>query len=328
MKICIFGAGAIGGLVGGRLAAAGEDVSLIARGPHLEAMERDGLRIIGMDGAEETLRLSATDDPAALPPQNAVIIATKAHDAAAAAPLLAPLLGPDTTVVTAMNGVPWWYFHREGGPLDGTQLASVDPGGAQWAHIGPERAVGAVVWLSAEVPEPGVVRHTTGTRLPLGEPSGEKSQRVLDLSAALARAGFKSPVRTDVRSELWLKLWGNLAFNPVSLLTHATLEDLARDPGTRAVVRTMMLEAEAVAGALGIRFAIDVDARIRGAEEVGPHRTSTLTDLLLGKPVELDALLGAVVEIADLAGVEAPILRHVFALSVRRAREAGCYPSD
>ena len=327
MKICIFGAGAIGGLIGGRLAAAGEEVSLIARGPHLKAIKQSGLRIIGMDGAEETFSLLASNDPTKLPPQDTIIVATKAHDAAVIARTMSPLLGPNTTVVTAMNGIPWWYFYREGGPFEGTQLNSVDPRGEQWTRLGPERVLGTVVWLSAEVHAPGVIRHTTGTRLPLGEPNGKKSRRARDLSAAFARAGFRSPVLTDIRSELWLKLWGNLAFNPVSLLTHATLEDLARNPGPRGVVRAMMLEAETVAGALGIRFRIDVDARIRGAEEVGAHRTSTLTDLLRGKPVELDALLGVVVEIAEMAGVDTPTLRHVFALSVLRAQEAGCYPS-
>ena len=326
MRICIAGAGSVGGLIGGRLAAAGEDVSLIARGPHLEAIRGDGLRLVAPDGAEQILRLPATADPASLPPQDAIFLATKAHDAAALAPSLAPLLAPHTTVVTAMNGIPWWYFHREGGPLDGTRLASVDPDGALAAHVDSGRVLGAVVWLSAEVSAPGVIRHTSGLRLPVGEPHGETSARVSDVAAALARAGFKSPVRTDIRTELWLKLWGNLAFNPVSLLTHATLEDLARDPGTRAVIRAMMTEAQAVAGALGIRFPLDIDARIRGAGEIGPHRTSTLTDLVRGKTVELDALLGAVVEIAEMVGVDTPTLRHVFALAVRRAREAGCYP--
>ena len=325
MRICIFGAGAIGGLLGARLAAGGGDVSLIARGAHLDAIRADGLRVRDPEGEQQTFALPASDDPAAFGPQDAVIVAAKAHDAAAAVDRIVPLLGPETMVVTAMNGVPWWYFHRHGGPLDGTRLEAVDPGSRQWERVGPERAVGTVVWLSAEIVEPGLVHHTTGTRLPVGEPGGERSDRARSLAALLAAGGFKSPVRSDIRSELWLKLWGNLAFNPVSVLTHATLETLVRDTGTREVIRAMMEEAEKVAGALGIRFPISIEDRMRGAEEIGAHRTSTLQDLLRGKPLEIDALLGAVVEIAGLAGVAVPTLRHVHGLTVRRAREAGCY---
>ena len=325
MRLCVFGAGAVGGLLGARLAQTGQDVSLIARGRHLAAIRAGGLTVRGADGGVDTVRLPASDDPGDFGPQDAVLVTAKAHDAAAAAESMRPLLGPDTAVLTAMNGIPWWYFHRAGGRLDGTRVAASDPGGAQWTHLGPARAVGAVTWLSAELPEPGVVRHTGGNRLPVGEPDGSRSARAGRLSAALAAAGFKAPVRRDIRAELWLKLWGNLAFNPVSLLTQATLEDLAGDAGVRGVLRAMMIEAEAVAGALGIRFPIGVDERISWAERVGPHRTSTLQDLLARKPVELDALLGAVVEIAGRLGVETPTLRHVFALAALRAREAGCY---
>ncbi len=325
MKICIFGAGAIGGLIGARLAAAGETVTLIARGPHLEAIRRDGLTLKSA-GQTIVTRPHATDDPAEAGPQDAVILTTKAHSLAAAAPAMAPLLGEGTTIVTAMNGIPYWYFHKHGGPHDGRRLLSLDPDGGLWRHLPPERVLGCVVYPAATVEAPGVVRHEYGNRFMLGEPDGAKSARADKVAAAFSRGGFKAPVRPRIRDDIWLKLWGNLSFNPVSALTHATLATIAGDPGTRGLVRRLMAEAEAVAQALGVRFQVDIETRIGWAAKVGPHKTSMLQDLEFGRPMEIDALVTAVVEMGDLVGVDTPFLDAVLALVAQRAREAGCYP--
>ena len=275
MKICIVGAGAIGAYFGLELAEGGAEVSLIARGPHLAAMQASGVRVRA-GGEERRAEIRATDDPAALGPQDAVIITLKAHSVPGICARLQPLLGPETTVVTASNGIPWWYFHKLQGPYEGRRIAAVDPDGTQWDLLGPERAIGCVIFAAGEIVEPGVIEisgHLSQKRLPFGEPDGSRSERVQSLSRAFIAAGFKSPVRPDIRSDIWVKLWGNLAFNPVSALTGATLEDIARDAGTRAMVRAMMAEGQAVGEALGARFAIDVDKRIEGAEQVGraPH---------------------------------------------------------
>ena len=326
MKICIFGAGAIGGLIGVRLAAAGETVTLIARGPHLEAIRRDGLTL---KSAGETIlaRPHATDDPAVAGPQDAVILTMKAHSLAAAAPAMAPLLGEGTTIVTTMNGIPYWYFYKHGGPHDGLRLLSLDPDGSLWRLLPPERVLGCVVYPAATVEAPGVVRHEYGNRFMLGELGGGKSARVDAIGDAFTRAGFKAPVRPRIRDDIWLKLWGNLSFNPISALTHATLATIAGDPGTRALLRRLMAEAEAVGRALGVRFQVDIEKRIGWSAEVGEHKTSMLQDLELGRPLEIDALVTAVVEMGDLVGIDTPFLDAVLALVVQRAREAGCYPS-
>ena len=229
-------------------------------------------------------------------------------------------------VVPVVNGIPWWYFHKLGGPHEGHRIACVDPDDRQWNHIGPERVVGCVVWTSAEIERPGVIKHTYGNRMPLGEPDGSRSERALNLSKAMMAAGLKSPVRPKIRNEIWMKLWGNLSFNPVSVLTHATLETLATEPDCQAVLRAMMEEGRAVGEALGAEFSVDVDARIKAAGAVGAHRTSMLQDLDQGRPMEIDALVGAVVELGRLVGVPTPTIDLVNALVVRRAREAGCYP--
>jgi 2-dehydropantoate 2-reductase len=325
VRICIFGAGAIGGFMGARLARAGADVSLVARGPHLAAMQADGLTLIEEEGTF-TVPVTASADPAALGPQDYVVITLKAHSVPAIVPKLAPLIGPDTTIVSGVNGVPWWYFYGVEGPLAGTRLASVDPGDVQWTGLGPERMLGCVVYPAAEVVEPGVIRHVEGNRFSLGEPSGEKSARAVKLSEALAEAGLKAPVRPRIRDEIWVKLWGNLSFNPISALTHATLDVLCTDPGTRKVARDMMLEAQAIAEALGVRFPIDVDRRIDGGAAVGPHRTSMLQDLDAGRPMEIDALVSAVQELGRLTGTSTPTIDTVLALVRLRAATAGLYP--
>lgn len=326
MKICIFGAGAMGGYLGALLHRAGEEVTLIARGPHLAAMRDHGLRL-RLGGEEIVTQPRCTDDPHEIGPQDFVIVTLKAHSVPAVVDHLLPILGPDTPVVTAMNGVPWWYFYRLPGPYQDRRLDRLDPGGRQWREIGPQRTIGCVLWQSCALVAPGVAQHIHGNRMAIGEPTGERSARCLALSAVLTRAGLKAPVRPRIRDEIWLKLWGNLSFNPISALTHATLETIARDPGSRAVVRAMMTEAQAVGEALGVRFALDLDARIKVAEEVGAHRTSMLQDLEQGRPMEIEAVVGVVTELGRLVGVPTPTIDLIYALVVQRAREAGCYPA-
>ena len=323
-KIAIYGAGAIGGFMGAMLAKAGADVSLIARGPHLAAMKANGLTLI-KDGSRETMPVTATDNPAELGVQDFVIVTLKAHSIPMVIEAMQPLLGPNTAVVFAVNGVPWWYFYGHGGPLDNTKLASVDPNNVIWDAITPERAIGCVVYPATEVEEPGVIRHISGDRFSIGEPTGEVSDRCKALSDLLKSSGLKAPVRPRIRDEIWIKLWGNCSLNPISALTGATLEDMCRDQGTRDILRQVMVEAQKAAEATGISFSIDVDKRIAGAEAVGAHKTSMLQDLEMGRPMEIDALVTAVTEIADRAGVETPVLKMILALVRRRAFEAGCY---
>jgi len=323
VRICVFGAGAIGGYLAVRLARAGQDVSVVARGPHLAAIRADGLRL-RIDGREEVARVAATDDPAALGPQDYVIVTLKAHSLPPVVGTLRPLFGPDTCFVTAMNGVPYWYFHGIEG-MGGRRVEAVDPGGVVSAAIAPDRALGCVVYPACEAPEPGVIEHLSGDRFTLGEPDGSKSARAEALSKALIAAGFKAPVRPRIRDEIWVKLWGNVAFNPLSTLTCQTLDVLATEPGLRAVARAMMIEAQAVAEALGVRFAIDVDKRIEGAAGVGAHKTSMLQDLERGRPMEIDALVTAVTELGRAASVPTPAIDMVLALVQARARAAGCY---
>lgn len=323
MRICVYGAGAIGGYLGVQLALAGEEVTLIARGPHLEAMQKNGLKLL-VDGEERVAHPRCTDDPSEVGPQDYVIVTLKAHSVPHVVDVMQPLLGPKTAVVTATNGVPWWYFYGLEGQWKNRRLESVDPSGAQWEKIGPERAIGCVVYPATEVEEPGVIRHLDGNRFTLGEPTGEKTERVQALSQALISAGFRAPVR-DIRDELWVKLWGNLSFNPISALTLETLDVVATDPGTRGVARTMMLEAQAVGEKLGVRFKVDVDRRIDGAAAVGAHRTSMLQDLDKGRPMEIDALVSAVQEMGRLTDIPTPTIDVVLALVRQRARAAGCY---
>lgn len=320
-RVCVFGAGAIGGYVGARLAMKGEaDVALVARGAHLAAMQANGLTL-KQDGETHVVRPTVTDDPKALGPQDYIILTLKAHGLAGVIDQLMPLIGKDTAILFAQNGIPWWYFHGVGGPYEGTQLESVDPGGVIWNRIGPERALGTVVWQAAEIEAPGVIAHHYGDRMPIGEPTGEKTDRALVLSRLLTSAGVKSPVRPNLRNEIWLKLWGNLSFNPVSVLTLGTLQDLATDPGTRRVIRTMMEEARAVAEKLGISFAVDADERMDMAAKVGAHHTSMLQDVEAGRPTELDALLGVVIELGRIVEISTPSLQLVYDLCKFRSRQ-------
>ena len=323
MRIAIYGAGAIGGLLGGNLARTEVEVSLIARGPHLAAMRERGLELRG--ASSFTVHPTCTDDPAELGFQDYVIVALKAHSVPGLVDRMQPLLGPSTTVVFAVNGVPWWYFYRLPGPFEDRRLESVDPGGKQWDGIGPERALGCVVHPAAELALPGVIEHVAGDRFVLGEPSGEISERAQCLARLLVAAGLKSPVRPRIRDEIWVKLWGNLSFNPISALTGATLDAITSDPATRAVARAMMLEAQAIGTKLGVRFGIDVERRIEGAAAVGAHKTSMLQDLERGRPMEIDALVTAVQEMGRLVDVPTPTVDTVLALVAQRARLAGCH---
>jgi 2-dehydropantoate 2-reductase len=325
MKICIFGAGAIGGYMGVKLAQAGADVSLVARGPHLKAMNEKGLTLIEEGGERTNVKVTASDNPADLGPQDYVIVTLKAHSVPPIVPRMQPLIGDHTTIVSGVNGVPWWYFHKIGGDLEGTRLASVDPGNAQWDGFGPDRVLGCVVYPAAEVSEPGTIKHIEGNRFSLGEPDGSKSDRAVALSQALSAAGLKAPVRPRLRDEIWVKLWGNLSFNPISALTHATLDVLCTDPGTRAVARGMMLEAQEIAEKLGVKFPIDVERRIDGGAAVGAHRTSMLQDLDAGRPMEIDALVGSVQELGRVTGTPTPTVDIVLSLVRLRAISAGLY---
>lgn len=325
MKVAIFGAGAIGGYLAVKLHQAGADVSVIARGPHLAAMREHGLTLRS-EGLTITEKLPCTDKPEEAGPQDYVIVTLKANGLAPAAPQIAKLMGPDTALVTGINGVPYWYFYGLDGPWRDRRIESVDPGGALWDLLPPRQVIGCIVYPAAEVVEPGVIEHTYGNRFTLGEPDGSKSERVESLSQLFVRAGLKAPIRTNIRDEIWVKLWGNLAFNPLSALTGSTLDRLAFQPDLRAVARGMMQEAQAVGEALGARFAVSIDKRIDGAGEVGMHKTSMLQDLERGRPMEIDALLGAVTELAELTGKGAPLCRSVLALVRERARQADIYP--
>ncbi len=325
MKICIFGAGAIGGYLAVKLVQAGANVSLVARGPHLAKMQANGLTLIESDGQRLNVPVTATDNPIDLGAQDYVFVTLKAHSVPPVINKMQPLIGEKTTIVSGVNGVPWWYFHKQGGPLEGTRLTSVDPDNAQWNGFGPERVLGCVVYPAAEVIQPGLIKHIEGNRFSLGEPSGEKSERALALSRVLTAAGLKAPVRPRIRDEIWVKLWGNLSFNPISALTHATLDLLCTDPGTRMIARGMMLEAQEVAEKLGVKFPIDVERRIDGGAAVGPHRTSMWQDLDAGRPMEIDALVRAVQELGQLTQTQTQTIDTVLALIQLRAKMAGLY---
>ena len=321
MKICIFGAGAIGGYMGVKLAQIGTDVSLVARGPHLEAMKKNGLRLIEGE-SDVTVPVEASENPEDLGFQDYLIITLKAHSVPSIIEKVRPLVNEKTTIVSGVNGIPWWYFHKIGGEFEGAKLASVDPGNVQWESFGPSKVLGCVVYPAAEVLEPGVIKHIEGNRFSLGEPDGSKSDRALKLSKVLTEAGLKAPVRPKLRDEIWVKLWGNLSFNPISALTHATLDVLCTDIGTREVARKMMLEAQAIAEKLGVKFPIDVERRIDGGAAVGAHRTSMLQDLDQGRPMEVDALVTSVQELGRITNTPTPVIDIVLSLIKLRAKSA------
>jgi 2-dehydropantoate 2-reductase len=327
VRICIYGAGAIGGyLAVGLSAVEGVELSLVARGQHLAAIRRNGLKLL-IDGEERICRPRATDDPAELGPQDYVIVCLKAHQAWEAVEHMRPLLGDKTAVVTGQNGVPWWYAYGLDTRFENVRLQSVDPGHRQWTVIGPRRAIGCVVYPAAEIVAPGVIKHTYGSRFSLGEPDGGLSDRCGRLAQAFIAAGFDAPVLPDIRNELWLKLWGNLCFNPVSALTRTTLDVVTTRPDLRALCSSMMVEAKEVATAFGVTFRVDMEKRINGAARVGAHRTSMLQDLESSRPLELDALLTAVQEMARLVGLQTPYIDVVLALMQQLGRSLRIYPA-
>jgi len=327
MKICIFGAGAIGGYLAAGLARLEDtEVSVIARGKHLAAIRENGLTL-QKDGDEHTVQVQAALDPHEIGPVDVVFNCLKAHQAWESASYVVPLLGPDTAVVCCQNGVPWWYFHGLGGEHEGRRLDAVDRGNRQWELIGPERAIGCSVYPAAEIAGPGVIKHTYGDKFALGEPDGSRSERVVAISEVLERAAFRAPVLDDIRSELWLKLWGNLCFNPISALTRGTLDVVAADPTTRGTAKAMMLEAQEIAESLGSSFRVDVERRINGAAKVGKHRTSMLQDLEAGKAMEIDALVTAVQEMGRITGHPTPTIDIVLGLVQQLATNAGLYPT-
>ena len=322
MKFCIYGAGAIGGYLAVGLAASGQDVCVIARGPHLEAIQQRGLKLRLSDGSEQTVHVPASDDPRTFGHQDFVICALKAHQAYTAADSFAPLLGPHTAVVTAMNGIPWWYFYADGGRFENLHPESIDRDGRQWRAIGPERAIGCVVDPACEVVEPGVILHEKFNKFPLGEPDGTVSGRVTALSAALQIAGFDAPVKDNIRWNIWLKLSGNVCFNPISVLTGATLDHIVGDPALRRLCKTMMLETRAVHETLGVHIKPEmVERRLDAAGTVVGHKMSMLQDLERGRALEIDALITVVQELGRLTGVATPTTDIVLALVKKKAAQ-------
>jgi 2-dehydropantoate 2-reductase len=321
MKYAIVGAGAIGGYLGAKLALAGEQVTFIARNKNLAAINALGFRLLMPDGStQHTSAVRAVQDPAEAGPQDVVLLTTKAHQVRDLLPGLRALFGPETMVVTMINGVPWWYFQRLGGPFDGRALTSVDPDGALAEGIEVERIIGSIVYPAAELVEPGVVQVVEGNRFSLGELDGQRTPRIEALSKSLMAAGFKAPVSRDIRSEIWVKLWGNLSFNPISALTHATLEDICRFPPSRDLAARMMSEAKAVGEKLGVEFKISLDQRIAGAESVGAHKTSMLQDVEHGRGLELQALVGSVVELARITDTPTPTIDAIYAATALLAK--------
>ncbi|MDH3475990.1 MAG: 2-dehydropantoate 2-reductase [Rhodospirillales bacterium] len=314
MKICVIGAGAIGGLMAAKFALAGEAVTVIDQGAHLAAIKQNRLKLIWEDGSEAVARdLKATDSLAEAGPQDLVILALKAHYLDKVARELPALMRPETVIVTVQNGIPWWYFHKQGGPFEGRRLESLDPSGVLTKNIDADRIIGCVVYPAAAVPEPGVIHHVEGDRFPVGELDGSASERVQKLHDLLVKAGFRSRVLDDVRSEIWLKAWGNLSFNPISALTHATLQEICQFPDTRRLAATMMAEAQAIAEQLGVSFRHTIEKRIEGAESVGAHKTSMLQDVESGRSLEIEALMGAVLELGRLTETPAPAIEAVYA---------------
>ncbi len=312
MRIAVVGAGAIGAYVGAALARGGADVALIARGAQLDALQRNGVTVLSSRG-DFTAHPPATDDPREIGPVDVVFLGLKAYSYAAAEPLLAPLLQPQTGVVAAQNGIPWWYFHGLGGPYADLRIEAVDPGGAVSAVIPPANAIGCVVYCSTEIESPGVIRHVEGTRFSIGEPDGSPSDRCREFSDAMVAGGLKCPVETDLRKDIWLKLMGNVAFNPISVLTGATMREIAEHPGTRALVVAMMEETLAIATRLGAAPEVSIERRLAGAAAVGDHKTSMLMDHEAGKPLETAALIDAPIELAERTGVAVPNLRAIAA---------------
>ncbi len=314
MKICVVGAGAIGGLMGAKFALAGEEVTVIDQGTHLAAIQKNGLKLNWEDGSEHVAKnIKAVDSVAKAGPQDMIILALKAHYLESVARDIPSLIGPDTVIVTVQNGIPWWYFHKHGGEFDGHRLESLDPDGVLEKHIDGDRIIGCVVYPAAAITEPGVIHHVEGDRFPIGELDGSESERVTKLYDTLVNAGFRSRILDNIRSEIWLKAWGNLSFNPISALTHATLVEICQFSETRKLAAAMMQEAQDIANKLGIEFRHTIEKRIAGAEGVGAHKTSMLQDVELGRSLEVEALIGAILELGGLTATPAPSIEAVYA---------------
>jgi 2-dehydropantoate 2-reductase len=314
MKITVIGAGAIGGHIAARLAAAGERVKVVARGQHLKAIRERGL-VLREGGEEIVARVEATDSIGETAGADLVVLGVKAHQLTPIAAEVGAIVTASTTVMTTQNGIPWWYFFKHGGEHEGARLESVDPGGIIADNLPIDAIVAAISYQAAEIESPGVIRHIEGNRLPVAELDGRKTERIAVLSELFTRAGFKSPALADVRTEIWTKLWGNLTFNPVSALSHATLEDICRFAPTRALAAAMMREAQSVGEAFGVRFRLSIEKRIAGAESIGAHKTSMLQDIEQGRAIEIDALLGSVIELARLAKIATPHLEAIYAVT-------------
>ncbi|MCZ6883590.1 MAG: 2-dehydropantoate 2-reductase [Gammaproteobacteria bacterium] len=313
MKVCVVGAGAIGGYLGVRIARQGHEVSLIARGPHLAAIKEKGLTL-RQGGEEACVRdVFATDDMTECAPQDVVLLTLKSHQIVPVVDPLKTLLGPETVMIALQNGIPWWYFQGNGGEYENRIVETVDPGGILANSIDPKCIIGCIAYPAATIAEPGVIQHIEGDRFPVGELDNGESDRLNMVSELFIEAGFKSRLLTDIRSEIWLKLWGNLTFNPISALTHSTLVDICQYPKTRELATTMMTEAQAIAERLGASLRVTIERRIDGAESVGKHKTSMLQDVEAGKPLEIDGMLGVVIELGEMTGVETPALKALYA---------------
>ena len=325
-KVCVFGAGAIGGFLAGCLHRAGATVSVVARGPHLEAILDDGLSIV-KEGSVSNFRLPASDNAGEFGIQDYIIIAVKAHGITKIINDLKPLIGPSTTVVSAVNGLPWWYFYKAktGTPLDDLPIEAVDPNGEIWDEIGPDKALGCVVYPACEIIKPGVINHLSGDRFTLGEPSMEASERLKEFSSLLIAGGLKAPQKAKIRDEIWIKLWGNCSFNPVSALTGATLDEIGGDPEIRHLIGTIMREVQQVGEAVGARFNVSIEKRIEGASNIIGHKPSTRQDIEAGRPLEIDPLMSAVIEVADKLSIDTPALQNVTALLKLQAEKLKLY---
>jgi 2-dehydropantoate 2-reductase len=320
MKICVVGAGAIGGYLAVKLAQSGHEVSVVIRGANLEAVRKNGMKLVMEDGSEHIAAMAASDRIADLGVQDVVILGMKAHQVAPVAAEIPALLGPETMIVTAQNGVPWWYFHKHGGPYEGRRVEAVDPGGAVSSHLDIDRIIGCIIYPACEMAAPGVIRHIEGNRFTLGEIDGSDTPRIRLLADALRQAGFKAPIASDIRSEIWIKLWGNLSFNPISALTHATLVDICEFGPSRELAARMMQEAQQIGEKLGVNFKVSLDKRIAGAAAVGKHKTSMLQDIEAGRPIELDALVGTVLEMGRITETLTPNIEAVHALAALLAK--------
>ncbi|HXA46606.1 MAG TPA: 2-dehydropantoate 2-reductase [Burkholderiaceae bacterium] len=320
MKICVVGAGAIGGYLAVKLAQNGHEVSVVIRGANLQAVRQHGMKLQMEDGTESVASVLATDHIGELPVQDIVILAMKAHQVSAVAAQIPALLGPESIIVTAQNGVPWWYFHKHGGSYEGRRVEAVDPGGIVSAHLDVERVIGCIVYPACEIVAPGVIAHHEGNRFSIGELDGSDTPRIRMLADVLRQAGFKAPIASDIRSEIWIKLWGNLSFNPISALTHATLVDICEFEPSRELVARMMREGQVIGEKLGVNFKVSLDKRIAGAAAVGKHKTSMLQDIEAGRPIELEALVGSVIEMGKITDSPTPNIEAVYALAALLAR--------